>query len=101
MNTYLETRWGGGPTNPTREELLAALAELSTPDAEHPNTWLFDDEEWIIDVYESGLVRFDHEGVRICERLGVPREEALELWLLLQQEKRSEIVQRLSEQKPT
>ena len=38
----LERRWDGGQHNPTTEELRAALAELDTPDEEHPNTWLVD-----------------------------------------------------------
>jgi hypothetical protein len=76
--------------------MRAALAELNTPDMEHPNTWLSDDEEWTVDVYESGLVVFSHEGAIICEREGISREQSLELWLLLQQGRRDEIRQRLS-----
>ena len=96
VDTRLETRWGGGPENPTVEEMRAALAELDTPDMEHPNTWLSDDEEWTVDVYESGLVIFSHEDEVICERREVTPGEALELWLLLQQGRRDEIKQRLS-----
>ena len=96
MDTGLENRWGGGPENPTVEEMRAALAELDTPDMEHPNTWLSDDEGWTVDVYESGLVIFSHEDEVICERRDVTRGEALELWLLLQQGRRDEIKQRLS-----
>ena len=96
MDTGLETRGGGGPQNPTVEEMRAALAELDTPDIEHPNTWLSDDDGWTVDVYEGGLVIFSHEGKDICERRGVTREEALELWLLLQQVRRDEIRHRLS-----
>jgi hypothetical protein len=92
----LETRWGGGPENPTVEEMRAALAELDTPDMEHPSTWLVDDDEWIVDVYESGLVIFSHASEEICQRRGVSRDEALELWLLLQKGKHDEIRQRLS-----
>jgi hypothetical protein len=96
VDTGLETRWGGGPENPTVEEMRAALAELDTPDSEHPNTWLSDDDEWIVDVYENGLVIFSHQFENICERRGVTRDEALELWLLLQQGRRDEIKKRLS-----
>lgn len=96
VDTGLETRWGGGPDNPTVEEMRAALAELITPDKEHPNTWLSDGDGWMVDVYESGLVIFGNEDEAICERRGVSRDEALELWLLLQQGKRDEIRQRLS-----
>src|SRR5262245_48108088 len=98
MNTYLETRWGGGPTNPTRKELLAALSDLSTSDVEHPSTWLTDDDGWTIDVYETGLVLFTHESTNIGELRGVSRDEALELWQLLQQGRRDEITQRFSRQ---
>ena len=95
VNTGLETRWGGGPENPTVEEMRAALAELDIPDMEHPSAWLVDDDEWIVDVYASGLVIFSHQSEEICKRRGVSREEALELWLLLQKGRRDEIRQRL------
>ena len=96
INTGLEKRWGGGEENPTVEELRAALAELVTSDMEHPSTWLSDDDGWTVDVYESGLVIFSHQSEDICQRGGVSRDEALELWLLLQQGKRDEIRHRLS-----
>jgi hypothetical protein len=96
VSTFLETRWGGGPDNPTIEEMRAALAELATPDVEHPNTWLSDDDEWTVDVYESGLVIFSHQGEDICQRQAVSREHALELWLLLQDGRRDEIKRRLT-----
>lgn len=96
VDTGLETRWGGGPHNPTLEKMRAALAELDTPDIEHPSTWLSDEDGWTVDVYESGLVIFSHRSEAVCERRDVTRDEALELWLLLQQGKRDEIRQRLS-----
>jgi hypothetical protein len=96
VDTWLQTRWGGSQGNPTVEELRAALAELDTTDLEHPSTWLSDDDGWTVDVYESGLVIFSHRFEDICQRKDVTREEALELWLLLQQERRDEIRQRLS-----
>lgn len=74
----------------------AALAELDKPDEEHPSTWLSDDDGWTVDVYESGLVIFAHQFEDICERRGVTRDEALGLWLLLQNGKRDEIKHRLS-----
>lgn len=96
VDTGLETRWGGGPENPTVEEMRAALAELETPDMEHPNTWLSDDDGWTLDVYESGLVIFSHQFKDVCQRRGVSREEALELWQLLQKGRHDEIRQKLS-----
>lgn len=95
VDTGLETRWGSGPDNPTREQMLAALAELDTPDQEHPNTFLTDDDGWMVDVYETGLVIFSHQYEDICERENVTRDEALELWLLLQQGKHDDIKQKL------
>jgi hypothetical protein len=71
--------------------MMAALAELDTPDPEHPNTWLSDDDGWTVDVYETGLVIFSHQFEDICERKNVTREDALELWLLLQQAKHDDI----------
>jgi hypothetical protein len=76
--------------------MRAALAELDTPDEEHPSTWLSDDDGGTVDVYKTGLVMFGHQHEDICERRGVTRDEALELWLLLQQGRRDEIRQRLS-----
>jgi hypothetical protein len=96
VNTGLQTRWGDGQENPTVEEMRAALAELDTPDMEHPSTWLSDDDGWTVDVYESGLVIFSHQFEDICERRELTRDDALELWLLLQQGRRDEIRQRLS-----
>lgn len=96
IGTGLETRWGGGPENPTPEEMQAALAELATPDPEHPDTWLTDDDGFTVIVYESGLVIFSDADRELCRRQGITREEALELWLLLQQGRRDTILQRLS-----
>lgn len=95
VDTGLQARWGGGPINPTREQMLAALAELDTPDPEHPSTWLTDDDGWTVDVYETGLVIFSHQFDDICERKNVTRDEALELWILLQQGKHEDIKNKL------
>jgi hypothetical protein len=96
VDTGLQFRWGSSQENPTIEEMRVALAELDTSDMEHPSTWLSDDDGWTVDVYETGLVMFGHRFENICERGGVTRDEALELWLLLQEGKRDEIKQRLS-----
>jgi len=55
-----------------------------------------DAEGWTVDVYEGGLVIFSSNTETICERRGVSRDEALELWLLLQGGLRDEIRERLS-----
>jgi hypothetical protein len=77
--------------------MVEALAELDTPDAEHPSTWLSDEEGWTVDVHEDGTVIFSHEFEDICECPRVGRDVALELWLLLQQGRRDEIKQKLLE----
>jgi hypothetical protein len=96
VDTWVTFRWGHSQENPTIDEMRAALAELDTPDVEHVSTWLTDDDGWGVDVYESGLVMFTHKFEDISERPGVTRDEALELWLLLQQGRRDEIRQKLS-----
>jgi hypothetical protein len=73
-----------------------ALAELDTPDMEHPDTWLADEEGWTVSVHESGLVIFNHKFERVCQRAEVSREDALRLWMLLQQGRRDEIKNSLS-----
>ncbi len=95
VDTGLETRWGGGPDNPTIDEMRAALAELDTPDVEHPSTWLSDEDGWTVDVYGSGLVIFSHQFEDVCQREGVTRDEALGLWVLLQQGKRDAIKEKI------
>ena len=96
VDTGLETRWGGGEWNPTVEEMRAALAELDTPDEEHPDAWLGDQDGWAVAIYESGLLIFSGPEGEISRRRGVSRDQALELWLLLQQGRRDEIRQKLS-----
>ena len=88
--------WGGGQRNPTIDEMRAALTELDTPDEEHPDTWLEDDSGRVVIAYESGLVIFADSRTEICRRQGVTRDEALQLWLLLQRGRHDEIRQRLS-----
>jgi len=95
-DTGLQTRWGGGQRNPTIDEMRAALTELDTPDEEHPDTWLEDDSGRVVIAYESGLVIFADSRTEICRRQGVTRDEALQLWLLLQRGRHDEIRQRLS-----
>lgn len=97
VDTYLETRWGGGPENPSVDELRSALAELAVSDEEHPDTWLTDQNGWCVIVNESGLVMLTNDsGDCTFRRTGVSNEQALELWLLLQRGKVEEIQRCLS-----
>ena len=59
MTTYLETRWGGGGENPNEAEMVAALAELATPDPEHPDCWLSDENGWVVAAHEGGRIVFE------------------------------------------
>lgn len=76
--------------------MRAALAELDTPDAEHPSTWLSDQDGWTVDAYESGLVIFSNAAGEVCRKEQVARGDVLALWVLLQQARRKEIAQRLT-----
>jgi hypothetical protein len=60
MTTYLQTRWGGSGKDPSESELQAALAELATPDPEHPDCWLIDENGWSISAFDTGLVVFEN-----------------------------------------
>jgi hypothetical protein len=86
MTTYLERRWGGGGKNPSEKELRAALAELSTPDEEHPDCWLSDENGWTIAGHQSGKVVLENpesdEGPWHMKKKSP--DEVLELWRLLQ-----------------
>ncbi|WP_035603351.1 hypothetical protein [Haloferula sp. BvORR071] len=67
--------------------MRAILAELDTPDQEHPSTWLSDDAEWTLSIYESGLVVWENgeneEGGEPRYQEGLSREASLRLWQLL------------------
>jgi hypothetical protein len=84
--TVLETRWGGGPENPTIDEMQSALAELTTPDPEHPDCWLSDESGLTIAAHEGGKVVLENPesdaGPRYLKC--VPPEIVLQLWLALQ-----------------
>lgn len=94
MSTFLERRWGGGGKNPSIDELRSALAELTTPDPEHPDTWLEDDKGWVVIVDETGTVVLADARDEVCRRESVTPPEALQLWLL--KEQYDEIRRRLS-----
>ena len=85
MAVHLTKRWGGTLSNPTADDLTAALAELDVDDPEHPDCWLENEQGWDISVFGSGLVIF--ENVETNEgpwhMRGVSREQVLELWNLL------------------
>ena len=87
MRTYLQRRWGGGSENPTEAEMRGALAELVTPDNEHPDCWLSDENNWTISAYQSGLLVLENvesdEGPWHMKEQNT--EAVLELWRLLQE----------------
>jgi len=86
MTTHLERRWGGGGQDPTDNELRAALAELATPDAEHPDCWLSSEDGWTIAAHRDGKVVLENveSGEGPWHLLGQTTDAVLELWQLLQ-----------------
>ncbi len=86
MITHLERRWGGGGANPEEKALRAALAELSKPDAEHPDCWLSDENGWTVAAHESGVVVLENveSGEGPWHMKNQKSEAILDLWRLLQ-----------------
>ena len=86
MTTYLERRWGGGGENPSESDLLEALSELSRPDPEHPDCWLYDENGWTIAAFESGKVVLENDETDEgpWHMTGVDHELVLTLWRHLQ-----------------
>ena len=86
MTTYLETRWGSGGEDPTEADMTAALAELTTPDPEHPDCWLSDEDGRVVAAHEDGRIVFeDTEGEAGPRHLVASDSElALTLWKHLQ-----------------
>jgi hypothetical protein len=82
----LTKRWGEDINNPTSQDLAIAVAELAQPDSEHPDCWLSANDGWSVSLFESGLAVLENietdEGPWYLN--GVSREQALELWRLLQ-----------------
>ena len=85
-STHLNKRWGGGGKNPTVEEMLSALAELLTPDPEHPDCWLSDESGWTVAAHQSGTVVLENieSGEGPWHIPAVDRQFVLELWQALQ-----------------
>ena len=86
MKTYLERRWGGGGEDPSRAELVEALSELSTIDAEHPDCWLADENEWVISAHESGKVILENPetGEGPWHIKNISPDKILDMWMKLQ-----------------
>lgn len=83
---HLTKRWGEGIQNPQQSDLVAALNELKSSDAEHPDCSLSAEEGWSISVFESGLVIFENDetGEGPWHMRSMQNEAALDLWRLLQ-----------------
>ena len=84
--TGLERRWGGGCEDPCENDMRAALAELDTPDDEHPSCWLTDENGWALSAYQSGLVIFESlaKGEGPWHLKNQTYDQVIELWRLLQ-----------------
>lgn len=93
MTYFVQRRWGDSEDEPTEAKMRECLAELDTPDREHPDTWLQHESGWTLAVYENGLLVWEN-----LESDGDPRhlprvsrEEAIRLWLLLSRGELDEI----------
>jgi hypothetical protein len=76
--------------------MTAALEDLATPDSEHPDTWLTDDDGWTVSAFEGGTVYLlDPDGTPVFECRYPSQHFVLELWLLLQAGKRAAITERI------
>lgn len=82
---FLQTRWGDGLENPTIDEMRSALAELTTPDPEHPDCWLSDEANLTIAAHESGRVVLENPETDEPPRHlnSVTHDTVIELWLAL------------------
>lgn len=77
--------------------MRAALTELSGSDAPDAETWLEDENGYVLVVFGSGRVALlGPDSEEICHRKRVSHDQALELWQLLQEGRRDEIKQRLA-----
>ncbi len=86
MTTHLERRWGGGGKNPSEKELRTALAELASPDDEHPDCWLSDENGWTVAAHQSRKVVLENSesGDGPWHMNDQSHEAVLDLWRLLQ-----------------
>lgn len=66
--------------------MRAALAELSTPDEEHPDCWLSDADGWTIAAHQSGKVVLEsaESGEGPWHMREKNHEAVIQLWQLLQ-----------------
>jgi hypothetical protein len=82
---YLSKRHGEQLSDPSEEELRAALEELSFRDSEHPDCWLSNEEGWSLAFHEEGLAVLENaetdEGPWHVR--SVDAATALDMWRLL------------------
>jgi hypothetical protein len=85
MTYFVESRWGGSEDEPDEKRMHELLAELDTPDEEHPDTWLTHESGWTLSVDQTGLVVWaDGEDLAPPRHMTrVSRKKALELWISL------------------
>ena len=86
VDTHLEMRWGDRVKNPGLDDMRAALAELSTPDPEHPDCWLSDADGWSVSAHEGGSVVLENveSGEGPWHIANVTQDTVVDLWLALQ-----------------
>jgi hypothetical protein len=79
----VETRWGGSEEDPSAERLAELIAELDTPDEEHPDTWLTHHESgWTIRLDEERFAYLEDQDLNVVSHIaGLGAAVALDLWL--------------------
>jgi hypothetical protein len=84
MSSYLHYRWGDDATDPTVEQMQAALAQFDVDDHEHPDCWVTHNESsWSLAAFGSGLVVWENIELpdsKPRHMRNVPRLRVLELW---------------------
>jgi hypothetical protein len=90
---HIYTRWGAAVSQPSVEQMRAALAELDAEDVEQPDTSLEHESGWGLSAFGSGALVWENvESDELPRHMkGLTRERVLELWLKLAAGKIAEI----------
>ena len=84
MNTHLRFRFGEEISNPTKNDIERAIAELAIEDDEHPDIAFRNEEEWDLCAFPAGKVILENleEGDPRFMK-GISTEKLKDLWKLI------------------